>query len=133
MTMQDPIADLATRIRNAQQRNHEWVVARHSKVNETICKVLLDEGYILSYNSVQEENSPKKNLNIELKYYQGKAVIESIDRVSRPGLRKYSQAAKFKSIRNDLGISIVSTNKGVMTAKNAKKINVGGEVLLYVE
>ena len=77
--------------------------------------------------------SPKKNLNIELKYYQGKAVIESIDRVSRPGLRQYSQAANFKSIRNDLGIAIVSTNKGVMTAKNAKKMNVGGEVLLYVE
>ena len=133
MTMQDPIADLATRIRNAQQRNHEWVAARHSKLNETICKVLLDEGYILSYNTVQEENSPKKNLNIELKYYQGKAVIESIDRVSRPGLRQYSQAANFKSIRNDLGIAIVSTNKGVMTAKNAKKMNVGGEVLLYVE
>ena len=73
------------------------------------------------------KNSPKKNLNIELKYYQGKAVIESIDRVSRPGLRQYSQAANFKSIRNDLGISIVSTNKGVMTAKNAKKMNAIGK------
>ncbi len=133
MTMQDPIADLATRIRNAQQRNHPLVSAPHSKEKESICKVLLDEGYIVSYETQQEESSPKKNLTIELKYHQGKAVIESIDRVSRPGLRQYSKAANFKSIRNDLGIAIVSTNKGVMTAKNAKKINVGGEVLLYVE
>jgi small subunit ribosomal protein S8 len=128
--MQDPIADMLTRIRNAQMASKVNVTMPTSKVKVAIAKVLADEGYISGY-SVTEEGA-KSQLTIELKYFEGKPVIAEIDRTSRPGLRYYAGASDLPSIRGGLGIAVVSTSQGVMSERAARSAGIGGEVLCTV-
>lgn len=130
MSMQDPIADMLTRIRNAQARAKTQVSMPYSKVKEAIAKVLVDEGYALATEVSGE--SATKTLTVSLKYYEGKAVIEEIQRVSRPGLRIYSSKDELPKVKGGLGVAIVSTCKGIMTGQRAKALGVGGEVLCSV-
>ena len=130
MSMSDPIADFLTRIRNAQMAQLPTVSCPSSKIKEAISQVLQDEGYIASFSVQDEEGKP--TLNVELKYFQGKPVIEEIKRVSRPGLRKYKGKEALPRNRAGLGIAIMSTNKGLMTAKQAEAAGIGGEVLCTV-
>jgi small subunit ribosomal protein S8 len=130
MSMSDPIADLLTRIRNAQQAKLPQVSAPSSKIKLAICKVLQDEGYISSYNT--EQDGAKSKLTIDLKYYEGKPVVEEIIRASRPGRRVYKGKDELPVNRQGLGIVIVTTNKGLMTDKQARAAGIGGEVLCTV-
>lgn len=130
MSMSDPIADLLTRIRNAQMARLPSVVIPSSKIKVAIAQVLQDEGYITGHQV--DENAGKPNLNIELKYFQGKPVIEEIKRASRPGLRSYKGKDDIPKVRAGLGISIMSTNKGLMTETQARAAGLGGEVLCTV-
>ncbi len=130
MSMTDPIADMLTRIRNAQGVEKSDVAMPSSKLKVAIAQVLKDEGYIESF-SVKAEGA-KAELRIELKYYAGRPVIERIERVSKPGLRVYKGRADIPRVMNGLGIAIVSTPKGVMTDRKARTVGVGGEVLCYV-
>lgn len=129
MTMQDPIADLLTRIRNAQLASHPDVQMPSSKAKAAICQVLKDEGYIDGF-SVSEEAKPK--LSVQLRYYEGEAVIAEIHRVSRPGLRIYKDSGDLPSVRGGLGVAVISTNKGLMSDRSARSKGVGGEVLFTV-
>ena len=131
MSMQDPISDMLTRIRNGQMRNKVNVSLPASKVKKAIANVLKDEGYIEDFSI--EENNGKPLLNIELKYYAGEPVIENIQRASRPGLRVYKSSNNLPKVMNGLGVAIVTTSKGVMTDIKARAEGVGGEVLCYVE
>lgn len=130
MSMSDPIADMLTRIRNGSQANKTTVSMPASQSKAAIAKVLQDEGYIIGFE-VQGEGA-KKVLQVELKYFEGKPVIEEIIRLSRPGCRVYVGSDELPSIRNGLGIALVSTSKGVMTDKTARQQNIGGEVLCTV-
>jgi len=130
MSMTDPIADMLTRIRNAQQANKTEVSMPSSKVKVSIAKVLEEEGYITAFNVVDVE--AKSTLTITLKYFQGKAVISEINRVSRPGLRVYKSANEIPRVIGGLGVSIVSTSKGVMADRKARALGQGGEVLCAV-
>ncbi len=130
MSMSDPIADLLTRVRNAQMARLPTVGMPSSKMKIAIAKVLQDEGYILGYQV--DENGGKPLLNIELKYFQGNPVIEEIKRASRPGLRSYKGKDDLPKVRAGLGISILSTNKGLMTETQARAAGIGGEVLCTV-
>ncbi len=127
--MQDPLADMLTRIRNAQMAEKSIVSMPSSKLKVAVAKVLHDEGYIVGY-TVSE--SVKPELAIELKYFEGRPVIEELKRASRPGLRNYKSALELPKVRGGLGISIISTNKGVMTDRAARAAGVGGEVLCTV-
>ena len=129
MSMQDPIADMLTRIRNAQLVRHEQVEVPSSKVKKALCEVLKAEGYIADFS---EAGSPKQVLNITLKYHNGKPVIEMLKRVSRPGLRVYCASDEIPSVEGGLGVSIVSTDKGLMTDRAARKQGIGGEVICLV-
>ncbi len=129
MSMQDPLSDMLTRIRNAHSRAKVSVTMPSSKLKIAVANVLKAEGYISSY-SVAEGS--KAELTIELKYFEGRAVIEEIDRFSRPGLRRYASAAELPNVRAGLGIAIISTSKGVMTDRAAREAGVGGEVLCTV-
>ncbi|UZJ44628.1 30S ribosomal protein S8 [Marinimicrobium sp. C6131] len=129
MSMQDPLADMLTRIRNAQQVGKSNVTMPSSKLKASVAKVLAEEGYVDSF-SVSE--GPKPELTIELKYFEGKPVIAELDRVSRPGLRSYAGKSSIPSVRGGLGVAIVSTSKGVMTDRAARAAGVGGEVLCTV-
>ena len=129
MTMQDPIADLLTRIRNAQMAGHTTVAMPNSKVKRSILSVLESEGYIGKFSATDEV---KSSLNIALKYHEGAPVIEEITRVSRPGLRIYKEAGELPQVRGGLGVAIISTDKGVMTDKSARAAGIGGEVLCTV-
>lgn len=129
MSMQDPLADMLTRLRNAQMVGKTSVVMPSSKLKVSVAKVLKDEGYIGEF-SVSE--GLKAQLAIELKYFEGKPVIAQLDRVSRPGLRNYVAKTDLPSVRSGLGIAIVSTSKGVMTDRAARAAGVGGEVLCTV-
>ena len=129
MSMQDPLADMLTRIRNAQQVGKATVAMPSSKLKVNVAKVLLDEGYVTGY---EVSGDVKPELTIELKYFEGKPVIAELDRVSRPGLRNYAGKAELPSVRGGLGIAIVSTSKGVMTDRAAREAGVGGEVLCTV-
>ena len=129
MSMQDPLADMLTRVRNAQMIGKTSVVMPASKLKSSVAKVLQDEGYIGNF-SVSE--GVKAELTIELKYFEGKPVIAQLDRVSRPGLRNYVNKKDLPSVRGGLGIAIVSTSKGVMTDRAARAAGVGGEVLCTV-
>lgn len=131
MSMQDPVADMLTRIRNAQGMRIEKVLMPHSNLKLEILKVLREEGFIENFESAQSDN--KKNIEVTLKYYQGRPVIEKINRVSRPALRIYKGCDELPLVRGGLGIAIISTPKGVMTDKTARAQNVGGEVLCTVE
>lgn len=130
MSMSDPIADMLTRIRNAQQAQKGSVTMPSSKLKVAIANVLKDEGYIESY--VVRENAGKPELDVELKYYAGRPVIERIERVSRPGLRIYKGSDDLPRVMNGLGVAIVSTPKGVMTDRAARASRVGGEVICVV-
>lgn len=130
MSMTDPVADMLTRIRNAQMASKMSVSMPSSKLKLAIAKVLRDEGYIDKF--AVHENGSKPELLIELKYYDGSPVIERIDRVSRPGLRIYKGKDDLPRVMNGLGIAIVSTPKGVMTDRQARAGNMGGEVLCVV-
>jgi small subunit ribosomal protein S8 len=130
MSMSDPIADLLTRIRNAQMVNMKTVDCPASKTKLAILNVLKEEGYISGYEV--SDDLVKPLVTIELKYFKGKPVIEEIHRGSRPGLRYYSAKEDLPEVRAGLGVAIVSTNKGVMTDKAARLAGVGGEVLCTV-
>ena len=130
MSMSDPIADMLTRIRNAQMVEKASVKMPSSKLKVSIAKVLKDEGYIEDFAVEAEET--KAVLNIALKYYAGRPVIERLERVSRPGLRVYKSRNDIPQVMNGLGVAIVSTPKGVMTDRKARATGVGGEVLCYV-
>ncbi|MGH8844996.1 30S ribosomal protein S8 [Advenella kashmirensis] len=130
MSMSDPIADMLTRIRNAQQVEKVSVSMPSSKLKVAIATVLKEEGYIESFEIKGEKAKPE--LEISLKYYAGRPVIERIDRVSRPGLRIYKGRAAIPQVMNGLGVAIVSTSRGVMTDRKARHEGVGGEVLCYV-
>ena len=129
MTMQDPIADLLTRVRNAQMAGHVSVQMPNSNGKRAILDVLKSEGFILGYSV---SDGVKSDITVELKYHDGSPVIEEISRVSRPGLRIYKESNDIPKVRGGLGVAIVSTNKGVMTDKNARSQGIGGEVLCTV-
>ena len=130
MSMSDPIADLLTRIRNAQMVAKATVSVPSSKVKVAIAQVLKDEGYIDSFTVKTEAG--KAELEITLKYYAGRPVIERIERVSRPGLRVYRGSGAIPQVQNGLGVAIVTTPAGVMTDRKARASGIGGEVLCYV-
>jgi len=130
MSMTDPIADMLTRIRNAQMAEKVAVTMPSSKLKVSIAKVLKDEGYIDDF--AVRANAGKAELDIALKYYAGRPVIERIERVSKPGLRVYKGTDDLPRVMNGLGVAIVSTPKGVMTDRRARAANVGGEVLCIV-
>ena len=129
MSMNDTISDLLTRIRNGQMSNKEKVKIPYSKMKEALCKVMLEEGYI---EGVNVEESEYKNIIVDLKYYEGKPVIDLIQRISRPGLRIYKSSNEIPLVKNGLGICIVSTSQGLMTGKVAKEKKYGGEIICYI-
>ena len=130
MSMSDPIADMLTRIRNGQQVGKVSVAMPSSKQKAAVAQLLLDEGYISAFNVVDEAGKPVPS--IDLKYFQGKPVVEMIQRVSRPGLRIYKGSKELPKVRGGLGIAIISTSKGLMTDRAARAAGHGGEVLAYV-
>lgn len=130
MSMQDPIADMLARIRNAQMAAKTAVTMPSSKTKVAIANVLQQEGFVSSVDV--DDNSGKAKLSIGLKYHEGRAVIEEIHRESRPGLRSYSGKEGLPKVRNGLGVAIVSTNKGVMTDKQARNAGIGGEIICTV-
>ena len=131
MNITDPIADMLTRIRNANVGKHETVLVPVSKIKLAIADILVNEGFIEKYEIVEQDKI--KMMNISWKYGpNGEKVIRGLRRVSKPGLRNYANADEIPSVMNGLGIAIVSTNKGVITDKQARKENVGGEVLAYI-
>ncbi len=132
MTMSDPIADMLTRIRNANTAKHDTVDVPASKMKLAIAEILLKEGYIKSYDV--EEVGSFKNIHITLKYNKDKStkIITGLKRISKPGLRVYAGAEELPRVLGGLGIAIISTNKGVMTDKEARLANVGGEVLAFI-
>jgi len=127
--MQDPLADMLTRIRNAQMVGKVDVVMPASKLKANVARVLAEEGYINAYSV---SGDAKSEMTVELKYFEGKPVIAELDRVSRPGLRNYAGKSDLPTVRGGLGVAIVSTSKGVMTDRAARTAGVGGEVLCTV-
>ena len=128
--MTDPIADLLTRIRNGQQIKKSKIVCPTSKTKVSIVKVLKEEGFIRDYQILDGEKG--KNIEISLKYYYGEPVIKEIVRISKPGMRVYSSVKNMPLYKNNMGISILSTSKGIMTNFNAKEANIGGEIICRV-
>lgn len=129
MSMQDTLADMFTRIRNAQQAGHADVSMPSSKIKKSVAEVLEQEGYISGFSVAGEA---KQTITLDLKYYEGKPVIERIQRVSRPSLRQYRGAADLPKVEAGLGVAIVSTSKGVMTDRAARAAGVGGEIIATV-
>lgn len=129
MSMQDPISDMFTRIRNGQQANKVAVAMPSSKIKVALAKLLKDEGYISDF-SVTEEVKPV--LDITLKYFEGKPVIEKLQRVSRPGLRIYKGKKDLPKVLGGLGVAVVSTSQGLMSDRAARKAGIGGEVICFV-
>jgi small subunit ribosomal protein S8 len=129
MSLQDPIADMFTRVRNGQQAKKVSVSMPSSKLKVAVAKLLKEEGYIADY-AVAGDVKPE--LSVELKYFEGKAVIESIQRVSRPGLRIYKKRDELPKVMGGLGIAIVSTSKGLMTDRAARSAGIGGEIIGFV-
>ncbi|MHB1925843.1 MAG: 30S ribosomal protein S8 [Leptospirillum sp.] len=131
MSMTDPIADLLTRIRNANMRLYDRVECQHSKIKEELLKILLEEGFISSYETIEKEG--KKDLHIRLSYIRDRErVLRGIKRVSTPGLRVYKKVEDFKSLMGGVGVTIISTSKGLMTDSKAKSLRIGGEVICQV-
>ncbi len=130
--MTDPIADYLTRVRNAVMGSHKVVEIPGSNIKKDITRILFEKGYILNYKF--EEEGPQGNIKIALKYHPETKLpaIKKLERISRPGLRKYSDKDSIPRVLNGLGIAILSTSQGVMTDKEARKLNIGGEVLCYV-
>ena len=131
MSMSDPLGDMLTRIRNGQMAGMKSVLCPHSRLRESVCQVLQDEGYIRGYK-VEDRGAGKKDLSIDLKYAEGEGVIRQIDRVSKPGRRIYTSVKTMPRFYNGLGILVVSTPQGVMADYKARAANVGGEVLCQV-
>ena len=129
MSMQDTLADMFTRIRNAQMAKKAQVEIPASKAKEAVAKVLKDEGYIAGYEVTSDK---KPVMTVELKYFEGSPVIEKIARVSRPGLRVYKSAGEIPKVKDGLGVMIVSTNQGIISDRAARKANVGGELICEV-
>lgn len=129
MSMQDTLADMFTRIRNAQMVAKETVSMPSSKMKVELARVLKEEGYITDYSV---EGDVKPSLTVELKYFEGKPVIEKIERVSKPSLRSYKGAADLPKVEGGLGVAIISTSKGVMTDRAARQAGLGGEIICYV-
>jgi small subunit ribosomal protein S8 len=130
MSMNDPLGDLLTRIRNAQMRNKPKVLSPNSRLRESVLGVLKNEGYIRGYTVVERDG--RAEIEIELKYFDGEPVIREIERVSKPGRRVYTSVRNMPRINNGLGVTIVSTPKGVMADHEARDANVGGEILCTV-
>ncbi|MCW5713997.1 MAG: 30S ribosomal protein S8 [Bauldia sp.] len=130
MLLTDPLGDMLTRIRNAQMRNKSKVSTPASSLRQNVLDVLQSEGYIRGYSSIEQDG--RSEFEIELKYYDGTPVIREIQRVSRPGRRVYTSADSIPRVMNGLGVSILSTPKGVMSDSDAREQNVGGEVLCQV-
>ena len=126
----DPIADMLTRIRNANTARHTTVDIPCSKVKEAIAKILVDEGFVAAYEIVGEDN--KKAIRLTLKYENKTRVLQGLKRISKPGLRIYANTEELPRVLNGLGIAVISTSKGIVTDKVARKENVGGEVLAYI-
>ena len=131
MSLQDPISDCLTRIRNGLMRGKVEVSAPYSKLKHDLVNVLVAEGYVKSCKKIDEENN-KASINITLKYFNEKPAIKNIKRISKPSLRRYSGPEDLKPVKNGLGAYIISTNQGLMTDKQAKAKNIGGEVLCEV-
>ena len=129
MSMNDTISDLLTRIRNGQMSNKKSISVPYSKMKESICKVMLDEGYI---DGLSSDEGKIRTLTVELKYFEGKPVIDYIKRVSRPGLRIYKSSDDIPLVKNGLGICIISTSQGLMTGKSAREKKCGGEIICYI-
>ena len=130
MTMSDPLADMLTRVRNGLQARKKFVEVPASKLKRNVINVLVEEGFVRSVETVEGAKHP--TLRVELKYSAGKPVITEIKRVSRPGLRQYTKSHDIPSVRNGLGVSIVSTSQGVMTDQSARAQKLGGELLCQV-
>lgn len=130
MNVTDPIADMLTRIRNAIHAKHQTVDVPYSKVKNEIANILLKEGYVSELEIVEDKKN--KNIRITIKYMDSKSVIQGLKRISKPGLRIYSEADKVPRVLNGLGIAIISTSKGIITDKAARKIGAGGEVMAYI-
>lgn len=130
MNLTDPVADMLTRIRNAVKEKHTIVDVPYSKVKNEIAKILLEEGFVADIETV--ENGTQKNIRITLKYKDSKSVIQGLKRISKPGLRIYAEKEELPRVLNGLGIAIISTSKGIVTDKVARKENVGGEVMAYI-
>lgn len=130
MSMSDPVADMLTRIRNAQERNKTAVVMPASRLKQAIAELLKAEGYVGDCKVV--DKSGKAELVIELKYFQGAPVIELLQRISRPGLRIYKNKNELPTVRGGLGVAIISTSKGIMSDRAARQAGQGGEVIAYV-
>jgi small subunit ribosomal protein S8 len=130
MSMNDPLGDLLTRIRNAQLRNKSKVTSPNSRLRESVLDVLKSEGYIRGYAVVERDG--RSEIEVELKYFDGEPVIREIERISKPGRRVYTSVRNLPRINNGLGVAIVSTPKGVMADHDARDANVGGEILCTV-
>ena len=130
MSMSDPIADMLTRIRNAQSANKSSVSMPASKTKKAIAQLLREEGYVADVDTATEDAKPV--MTVALKYYEGKPVIDQITRVSRPGLRIYKSSDELPQVRNGLGVAIISTSKGLMSDRAARKAGIGGEVICFV-
>ena len=131
MSLSDPIGDMIARIKNAQLRNHKVIKLPSSKFKTKIAEVLKNEGFIIDYK-INDNEEKKQNILIDLKYHYGNPVINSIERISKPGRRIYSRAESVPKINNGLGIAILSTPKGVMSDIDARKQNIGGEIICKV-
>jgi small subunit ribosomal protein S8 len=130
MVMTDPIADMLTRIRNANQMKHEKVDIPASKLKKEVLELLKKEGYIVSVQVVN--NKPQDILRVTLKYMQNDRVVKGLKRISKPGLRVYAKNNEIPKVLNGLGIAVISTSQGVMTDRDARKLKVGGEILAYI-
>lgn len=130
MIVTDPIADMLTRIRNANVERHQSVDVPYSKVKKAIADILVEEGFVSSLEVLGENT--KKTIRITLKYDNKTRVLQGLKRISKPGLRIYANAEELPRVLNGLGIAVISTSKGIMTDKKARKLNVGGEVLAYI-
>lgn len=130
MNVTDPIADMLTRIRNANSQKHDTVDVPYSKVKKAIADILLEEGFVKSLDIL--EDGVKKTIRLTLKYENKTRVLQGLKRISKPGLRIFADVEELPRVLNGLGIAIISTSTGIMTDKNARKANVGGEVLAYI-
>lgn len=130
MSMSDPIADMLTRIRNAQSANKSSVSMPSSKTKNAIANLLKEEGYVADVETATTD--AKTTMTVSLKYYEGKPVIDEITRISRPGLRIYKGADELPKVRSGLGVAVISTSKGLMTDRAARKAGIGGEVVCFV-
>lgn len=131
MSLQDPIADMLTRIRNAQAAGHDYVTMPGSRMKESIARVLQSEGYVEGYEATGD-TGPERTLRIDLRYVQGKPVIRRLERASRPGLRVYRGAGDLPRVMGGLGVAVISTSRGVMSDRESRAAGQGGEVLCIV-